>query len=168
MDELIKTFHLDWKLIIAQVINLGVVVWVIYKFFWGKIKTVLDDRQNQVILSNERAQEIENNLSKIKIEREEVKKETQAEAQSVLQEAQRGALAERERILQKTKDEAAQIIQQAKAHLASEKEAMKEELLTEMKELVVATTSKVLQQVMNKELEEKVVKAAAKELKHHD
>lgn len=168
MEELIKTFHIDWKLIIAQLVNFGIVIFVIYKFFWPKIKTVLEDRATQVTESLRRSKEIEDRLAKIKSEQEAVRAESQKEAQSVLAEAQKASKEERERILSKTKEEAGSIIQQAKAHLIQEKEAMKEELLGEMKELVVATTTKVLQQVMNKDLEEKIVKSAIKELKHHE
>lgn len=168
MEELIKTFYIDWKLIIAQLINFSIVILVIYKFFWPKIKKVLIERAERIAISEVQAREIAEQLAKIKQEQAAILAESQREAQSILAEAKKVSITERERLLLKTKEEAGQIIQQAKNHLASEKETMKAELLTEMKNLVVAATSKVLQQVMNKELEDKVVKAAIKELKHHD
>ncbi|MCX6785035.1 MAG: F0F1 ATP synthase subunit B [Candidatus Komeilibacteria bacterium] len=168
MEELIKTFHIDWKLILAQLVNFGIVIFVIYKFFWPKIKNVLEDRAAQVSESLRRSKEIEDRLAKIKTDQEAMRAESQREAQSILAEAQKMSKEERERILNKTKDEAGLIIQQAKIHLTQEKQTMKEELLGEMKELVVAATTKVLQQVMNKELEDKVVKTAIKELKRHE
>ena len=77
MDSIISTFHIDWKIIIAQAVNFGVVFIVLYIFALKplsklmaerseKIKKGIDDAKRSDELLEKAAQEYEQNTIKLK------------------------------------------------------------------------------------------------------
>ena len=48
MESFVSTFHIDWKIIIAQAINFAVVVFVLYRFAIKPLKKNLDERKNTI------------------------------------------------------------------------------------------------------------------------
>ena len=48
MDSLITTFHIDWKIIIAQVINFLIVFLVLYFFAIKPLKKMMAERADKI------------------------------------------------------------------------------------------------------------------------
>ncbi|KKR79869.1 MAG: ATP synthase subunit b [Candidatus Nomurabacteria bacterium GW2011_GWA2_40_9] len=48
MDEFIATFHIDWKLMLAQVINFGLVFLALYMLAAKPLKKLVDERSNEI------------------------------------------------------------------------------------------------------------------------
>ena len=48
MDSIIATFHIDWKIIIAQVLNFGVVFGVLYLFALKPLMKVMRERTEKI------------------------------------------------------------------------------------------------------------------------
>ena len=46
MDSLITTFHIDWKIVIAQVINFGIVFAVLYFFALKPLSKLMKERED--------------------------------------------------------------------------------------------------------------------------
>lgn len=77
MESIIETFHIDWKIIIAQAVNFGIVFTVLYIFALKplaklmaerseKIKKGLTDAQESSELLQKAAKEYEENTRKLK------------------------------------------------------------------------------------------------------
>ena len=62
MEELIQTFHIDWKLLIAQLINFAIVLFVLWKFAIKPLSKTMDKRTNDIEKSIDDAKKIEENL----------------------------------------------------------------------------------------------------------
>ena len=48
MDSIISTFHIDWKIIIAQAINFGVVFIVLYIFALKPLSKLMNERAEKI------------------------------------------------------------------------------------------------------------------------
>jgi len=48
MEELISTFHIEWQLIIAQLVNFAIVLFVLWKFAYNPILKTLNDRTKKI------------------------------------------------------------------------------------------------------------------------
>ena len=48
MDSIISTFHIDWKIIIAQAINFGVVFVVLYIFALKPLSKLMAERSEKI------------------------------------------------------------------------------------------------------------------------
>ena len=79
MESIISTFHIDWKIIIAQMINFVIVFVVLYIFALKplsklmkergeKIAKGIDDAKNNAVILEKTAKEYEDVLTKARIE----------------------------------------------------------------------------------------------------
>jgi F-type H+-transporting ATPase subunit b len=48
MDSFIATFHIDWKIIIAQAINFIIILIILYLFALKPIRKVMDEREGKI------------------------------------------------------------------------------------------------------------------------
>ena len=48
MDSIIETFHLDWKLFLAQVVNFTIVVFVLWRFAFKPLAKNLAERTRTI------------------------------------------------------------------------------------------------------------------------
>lgn len=166
MDELIKTFHIDWKLLIAQLVNFGVVMFVLYKFALKPLSKTMDQRTREIEQSLDDAKKIGENLSKIEQDKEASIMAAKKEAQQILEKSrQQGELMGRQ-IVQEAKGEVQTIIAAAKEQIAKEKSQMLKDVKAEVGGLVVAAAQKILEKTGSKKVDEELVKEALKDVKN--
>lgn len=164
MESLVSTFHIDVKLLIAQVINFGIVFAVLYFFALKPLLKVMADRSAKIEKSLEEAKEIEEKMNQAEGEYKKVVAEAKKEAVAVL--AKAGELAEKkkEETIVKTREEIGQIINTEKEKMRQEKAQTIKEIKKEVADLVVLSLEKVLAEKIDpkkdKELIKKIVKGA--------
>lgn len=158
MEELIKTFHIDWKLLIAQLINFGIVVFVLYKFAIKPLTKVMDERTTEIEKSLIDAKKIEENLAQTEKDRQELLTQAKREAQNIIQKSQEEGKKQGEEMVIKAKTEVANVIAGAKEQIAQEKDKMFKEVRAEVVNLTIAATRKILGKVVDKEVDEKLIK----------
>ena len=110
MDDFIKTFHVDIKLIIAQLINFGLVVWVVWRFALKSILSTMQKRADEIDKSLADAKKIESDLEALTLTRERILNEANKAAGVILDKAQAQAETERQAILARVRNEAEKVI----------------------------------------------------------
>ena len=162
MDSLISTFHIDWKILLAQIVNFGIIFLVLYKFAFGPIAKILRERADTIDKSLKEAKEIETKLAATEQDRIIAINEAKKEAALLMEKAQVMALANKKQLIEKTKAEVAQIVANEKASIVIERETALKELKKDLADLVMAATAKIIDEKMtgakDKELIEKVLK----------
>lgn len=164
MDALIETFHLDVKLIVAQMVNFAIVAIVLW---FGAVKPLLK-------IMTERTNTIEKGLADAKAAQIRVE-EAGAAYESALQQARREAddlLAsastksqqERAEAIAKTKTEVERIVKAGKDQLAAEKVAMISSAQRDVLDLVLAVVHRTLGEGMSKDIDRKVIDRALRSL----
>ncbi|MDP2587138.1 MAG: F0F1 ATP synthase subunit B [Candidatus Komeilibacteria bacterium] len=164
MEELIKTFHIDWKLLIAQLVNFGIVLLVIWKFALKPLNKVMDKRGKEIAKSLEDARAIEANLAKSEKEREERILAAKKEAQEIIETSRNQGKQQGQEIIESAKREVQTVIAAAKEQIANEKDRMIKEIKTEVSQLVVLTTKKVLTEVLDENLDSKMIENSLKKI----
>jgi len=144
MDSLIQTFHIDWKLILAQVINFGVVILVLYKFALKPLKQLMDERGQKIAGGLENAERQQELLALQEIEYEKALAEARTEAANLMKEVKADASAKRAELLASAQAEAALILSDGKKQLESEKIKMIDSAKQELVSLVMSATKKVV------------------------
>lgn len=144
MDSLISTFHIDIKLLIAQVANFAVVFGVLYFFALKPLLKTMQDRTKKIEKGIDDAKKIEEKLARAEDEfnREIVK--AKKEAGLILQKADEKAEEKRKEQIAKTKEEIGQIINQEKAKMQIEKAETLKEIKKEVADLVILSIEKIL------------------------
>ena len=163
MEDLIKIFHIDWKLLIAQIINFGIVLFVLWKFAFKPLSKMMEKRSQEIEKSLVDAKKIEENLEQSKLDKDEVLTEARKEAQAMIVRAQEQGKKQGEEMVANAKLEVGNVIAGAKEQIAQEKEKMIREVREEVVKLTIETTKKVLGKAVSKEVDEKLIKESLKD-----
>ncbi|MFA5359088.1 MAG: F0F1 ATP synthase subunit B [Patescibacteria group bacterium] len=165
MESLIETFHLDVKLVIAQLVNFVIVLLVLWFFALKPLLKTMNERSAKIEKSLRDAQEIEERVKSSKKEREEKIAEIKRESLEILAQTQVQAEENRKETINKTKEDVAKLVNQGKEQLAAEKDKMVSAAKTEVADLVVAVTKKVLGSALTKDIDKKVIEDAIEKIK---
>jgi len=144
LNSIISTFHIDWKIIIAQVINFAVVFTVLYIFALKPLGKLMRERSEKIKKGLEDAKANEGLLEKTSAEYEEVLSKARTEANKIFQEGKREAEVKKASMLEATKAEVNAMIESGKKTLESEKAKMVEEARKDIVSLAMAATEKLL------------------------
>src|SRR3990167_11379203 len=89
MDSIISTFHIDWKIIIAQAVNFGIVFVVLYLFALKPLSKLMAERAEKIARGIGDAKSNAVILEKTKQEYEKVLIKARGEAQKIFEEGKR-------------------------------------------------------------------------------
>ena len=145
MESLITTFHIDWKIIIAQVINFAIVFLVLYIFALKPLKKIMEEREEKikkgVVDANSNAELIE----KTKKEYNDVINKARAEASELFRRGKREAEAKKVEIITEAQKEVDLMIFNGKKALEVEKVRIVDEAKKEIVNLTLKATEKILE-----------------------
>ena len=148
IEQIARTFGVDWAHLGAQVISFCIVCAVLYKFAYQRILTMLEERRQQIAKGRENAEKIKAELDKTKAQRQEVMAQAYTESAKFIEEARAAASRVLERETQKAIAAAEQITIKAREAAAQDHERMLAELKREIGRWVVqgamAVTGKIL------------------------
>jgi len=164
MDLLIDTFHIDWRLIIAQMVNFAIVIIVLYKFAIKPLGKLMNERSEKIAGGLTDAKKHKELLSETETEYKKVIAEARKESQELIGIAKKDAEKVRVALIEKADEDAKKIVESGKAELLAEKSKMLTDARRELAGLVIASTEKVLGSVVDAELKAKIVTSANKEV----
>ncbi|MEA1963342.1 MAG: F0F1 ATP synthase subunit B [Patescibacteria group bacterium] len=162
MENLIETFHIDIKLLIAQVINFAIVFSVLYFFALKPLLKVMCDRTKKIEKSIDDAQKIEEKLSKTDEEYNKAISNAKKKANIIMEKANVMAEKKRQDLIKKAKDEIGQIINKEKEQMQIEKARTLKEIKKETADLVVASLEKILEKKMDSKKDGELIKKMVK------
>ncbi len=165
MESLIETFHLDIKLIVAQIVNFIVVATVLWFFALKPLLKIMAERTTKIEKSLAQAEEIEKNLAATKTEYEQTISLAKQEAHGILEQAQKQSEINKVEATKNARAEVEKVVAEGKRQLAAERAAIVKEIKTEVSELVMAVTSKVLAGAVDKKIDEKIIRQALDDIK---
>lgn len=157
MDSFIETFHIDWKIIIAQSINFVVVLFVLYFLLVKPLKKMMAERSSNIEGGLNDAKTNAELLVKTKKEYDAVITNAKTEAHTIFQEGKKEAEAKKAEMLEKAKTEVDTMIANGKKVLESEKAKIIEEAKLEIVSLVVKSTEKLLESHSNGDFDNKAI-----------
>jgi F-type H+-transporting ATPase subunit b len=151
MESIITNFHIDWKIIIAQTINFGIVFLVLFFFAIRPLRKIMDERENIISKSLLDAKSNEELFSRTKKEYDNIIHKAKLEAHGIFQESKKDAENKKMEIIENTKMEVEKMMLDGKKNLEIEKQKMINEAKTEIVSLVVKATEKILEAQDNKD-----------------
>ncbi len=164
MEDIIKSFYIDWKLMIAQLINFGIVVWVVWHFGLKPLLGTMDKRSQEIEQGLSDAKRIKDEIKQLAITKNEVIKEAKQQAERIRQEAEAAAEAQRQETLTRVRAEATKVLQEEKQKFATEKERLLQEVKRQAASLVVQAVVKILGKTVTPALDRKVVEESLQEV----
>ena len=156
IDDIVKTFGLDWAPFIAQVLNVVIVLLVLKKFAFGPIVKMLEERRARIIAGENKIKVIERQLAASVETTNQAIAKANEEAVRMVSEAKQGAATFSEQKAQEAISQAQQIMAKAEAAGKADRERLVAELKREFGRLVAATTSQVTGKVLTAEDQKRI------------
>lgn len=162
MEELIKTFHIDIKLIIAQAVNFGIVLLVLWKFAYKPILKTLNDRSSKIEKGIKDAENSQIKLAEMEKKEKEVLLKAREEAQKIINQAEKTAMVNVQELEIKAKEQSEKTLEEAKKQIEQEKNKAVKEAKSEIAELVMSATEKIIGEKMDSNRDNELIEKAIK------
>jgi len=161
-ERIITTFGVNWPHLLAQIISFCIVCFVLYRFAYQPVLTMLEARREQIAQGLANAAQIKAELARTETQRQAVMAEANAQATKFIEEARAAAARLQEQEIQKAIAAAEQIMVKAREAAAQDHERMLAELKREVGRLVVQATTVVTGKVLTAEDQRRLAEETAK------
>ncbi len=163
-SKIMHDFGISWPGIAAQVLNVGIVVFILWKFAFKPVLATLDERQQKIASGLQYAEEMKAKLAAAQEETAASAKRAQLEATRIIEEARKSAKDFLDKQSAETSAKANDILIKAQQAIELEKKKMLAEARTEIARLVVVTTQRVLAKELSDADRSRYNDAATREL----
>lgn len=146
MEQVLHTFGVDWRLLLINAANFGLLLFVLWYFLYGPVVRMLEERRTKVAEGVKNAERAAAELAKIERERAEMLAKAGREADDVVAKARAAGALMQKNIVGSAEAAAARVLQEAEAQANELKEAAISESKHEVAKLIVLGVEKALQQ----------------------
>ncbi len=149
MSEILRTFGVNWPDFLAQTLAFAAVVFILWKFAFGPIIAVLEERRRRIAEGMSNADKIKLQLAESEVKYREILDQANAQAQKLVNEARASSDALAERRQQDAITESERIIARAREATQLEHDRVLNDVKRELGRLVIDTASKVTGKILN-------------------
>jgi len=164
IQQVARTFGVDWSHLIAQIVSFCIVCVVLYRFTYRPVLRMLEERRQQIAQGLANTEQIRAELARTEAQRQEVIDQANAQATKLIEEARVAAARVQEQETQKAIAAAEQIIVRAREAAAQDQARMLAELKREVGRLVVQTTATVTGKILTAEDHRRLAEETTKHL----
>ena len=155
---------IQWQILLAQTISFSIVFFVLWRFAYKPIFTMLQARRDKIAEALANAEKIKADVAKTEAERQKILADAGDRANKLIDEARQAAAQVREQETQKAIAAAEQIVAKAREAAAQDHDRMLAELKREVGRLVVQTTTTVTGKVLTPEDQKRLAEETQKQL----
>jgi F-type H+-transporting ATPase subunit b len=155
---------IDWRALVMQLISFSIVFFVLWRFAYKPIFTMLQSRREKIAESLTNAEKIKSDVARTEIERQKILADAGDKANKLIDEARQAAARVRETETQKAISAAEQIVAKAREAAAQDHDRMLGELKREVGRLVVQTTATVTGKILTPDDQRRLAEETKKQL----
>lgn len=160
MEELIHALGIDWKLIIAQMINFALLLFILTRFVLRPVLRLLDERAEGVKLALRNEEKATEKLASADSDREKILAEARTESSRMIETARNDGEEVKKKLIAGAKEEIAAMHVEAQKKLKDEHRRLLSEVKAEVGSLVIATIEHSLGDVLDDRTQGKMVEQA--------
>ena len=164
MGDTLQVLGIQWLKLIAQFINFGIVLLVLWKFAYKPVFAMLEARKQKIAEGVANAEKIQVELAKTEAERKRILTQAGDVANQMIEQAREAAARVREVETQKAIAAAEQIIAKAREASAQDHAKVLAELKREVGRLVVQTTTTVTGKILTADDQRRLAEETRKQL----
>jgi len=161
IEQIARTFGVDWPHLVAQIVSFLIVCALLYRFAYRRVLAMLEERRRLIAEGLANAERIKAELARTEEHRRQVIGETNAQAAKLIEEARAAAARIQQEETQKATAAAERIVADAWKHTAQDRARMLSELKREVGRLVVQTTAAVAGRVLTAEDQRRLAEETA-------
>lgn len=147
---------INWNLLFS-IITVLVLILILKRFFFEKVKRFMDERKTQVAEQFQKADEAENQARKKLDEYNEILAGAEKEKRAIIAGAMESAKVQADSVLDEARKEAADIREKTRIQIEREKVAARKEIHNEASELAVQVAEKILENKLDADAQASVI-----------
>jgi F-type H+-transporting ATPase subunit b len=140
----VEKLGINWALLIAQLFNFGILVWLLWRFLYTPVLNMLNERTRRVQEGLQDAERVREQLARAKQDYDAELARARQEAAGILAQAQERAKTQEQEIIAQARQEGERIRSEAREQAMQEREQLLRDLKNQMAELVTMTATRVL------------------------
>jgi len=164
IEQIARTFGVDWPHLIAQIISFSIVCLLLYHFAYKRILRTLEERRQLIAETLANSEKIKAELARTEAQRQELIAQANIQANQFIDEARRAAARLQEQENRKAMAAAETIMVNARESASQDHDRMLAELKHEVGRLVVQTTSVVTGKILTSEDQRRLAEETARQL----
>ncbi len=164
VQEIARTFGVDWPHLLAQIISFSIVCLLLYLLAYKPVLRMLAQRRQLIAQGLANSEQIKAELAKTESQRQTVIAQANDEANHLIEEARAAALRVHEQETHKAIAAAEQIMAKAREAAASDHTRMLAQLKREVGHLVVQTTAAITGKILTTDDQRRLAEETAREL----
>lgn len=159
-----ETLGLNGPILISQLISFSVVFFVLWRFAYKPIFSMLQARRDKIAEALANAEKIKADVARTEAERQKILADAGDRANKLIEEGREAAARVREQETQKAIAAAEQIVTKAREAAAQERMQMLAQLKREVGRLVVQTTTSVTGKILTQDDQRRLAQETEKQL----
>ncbi|MBI2593924.1 F0F1 ATP synthase subunit B [Candidatus Daviesbacteria bacterium] len=164
MEKILSDFGVQPVLLLAQIVNFLVLLWILNKLLYKPILKVLEERKAKIEKGLKNAEEIEKRLAQTAEEEEKAILAAAKMGEKIIKQAQDMAIQLIDEGKVKAESLADQVLQRAKEQALAEREQIKKEVREHLAGFVMLALEKVTGKVVTKDDQRKMIEDTVRKM----
>lgn len=164
--EIIEKFGIDWKTLLAQIINFLIVLGVLYKFAYKPILKLLHERTRKIAKSLKTANEMEEKLGQLAQTREKIIKEAKEQAQTILKQAEKQGQTQSALLISQAKKDSQDLLQKTESEIQTARADLINEAQKDLAVIVYQSLNKIIAQKWTSHEDQQLIEKTVAEVKN--
>lgn len=163
--QLIDALGLDLRILLAQLVNFAILIFVLWRFAYKPVFNILEERRAKVIKGIADSEAMEVKLKAAEEHKKEIIIESRKEASLIIDEAKKKAEIRYQEIIAKSKDDLSILIAEEKDKIAVEKNNVRHEIKKDVAQMITAALEKILAEKIDAKKDGELIARIVKDLK---
>ncbi|RJR14446.1 ATP synthase F0 subunit B [Candidatus Parcubacteria bacterium] len=146
MAELFEAFGINWKLLLVQALNFGVLLLILWKFLYTPVLKLVDERRAKIAEGVKNAEEAEEKLQRSETEGKEIVATASREAEKIVASARERAEEKGSELLRTAETRAEAVLADAQARAEESKRQALKQSEREIARAAMLAAEKVLRE----------------------
>lgn len=162
--ELIEQLGVDWRLLIAQIVNFAILAGVLGYFVYKPLLNLLDERRDRIVKAMENAKRIEEQTRELEHFRLEQLQKVDHEIGVMMERSRRDAEIVRNRIMEEAKIETDSMLAKGRRQLEDERVRAFRDIQESLAAVIVRVTGKILEREFSDADQKRLIASMEKEI----
>ncbi len=154
----LEQLGLNWQGLLAQIINVGILLAILVIVLYKPIVRMLDNRAAKIAQGLEQAEEMKIAAQRSKEESAAIIEQSRKDAQAIIARAEQSAIRIKEEAMANASKEAAQFLERARAEIELDKQRAISQIRSELADLAILAASRVVGQNLDKNTNYQIIK----------
>lgn len=146
MAELLEAFGINWKLLLVQALNFGVLLLILWKFLYTPVLKLIDERRQKIAEGVQNAEEAEEKLARSETEGKEIVATASREAEKIVASAREHAEEKGSQLMRAAETRAEAVLADAEARAEESKRQALKQSEREIARAAMLAAEKVLRE----------------------